>query len=304
MLTLETEARQDHGAMATHSGDKAEPMKGMSGAGGMMGMGGTTDALLNSRLTAPALQYAIGIFPKMSMVKRIPQQSTFKKAGAKKLTVWYGPLELPSVEEKKKHPNSAIIAMDPQGTVFMNQAKGFPGDITMVNGSVTLKYQDGSEANAKTGVYAHHVVFIDTNKRPRVVASCPGKTGTPPVPVSVMLATGEDRGLYQYAPESETFDGGYYVGKEDGIWFTSELVNYASRNQTVYAVAEFDYIEGKSKKDVTSETLSVSQCDGGIGIRPPKGAKIFEVTGKPMTVETDGEIFGIRKCFLSTKYHG
>jgi hypothetical protein len=273
-------------------------MKGMGPPGMSMGMsGGAVDGLLNSRLTAPLLQYSIGIFPHLAMVKKVNLQSDFKRAGAKKMELWYGPLDMISVDEKKKKPNSAIIAMDPQGTTFMNQAKGFPTNLTILRGQVGLKYQDGSVADAKTGVYSHHVVFVDTYKRPRVIAACPGKTGVPAIPISVVLATGEDKNYYQYAAETEGFDGGYFVGKDDAIWFTSELVNYANKNQTVYAVAEFDFIDGKAKLDVSSETLSVSQCDGGIGIRPPPGQKVFEIASKAMTVESDGNVFGVRKWF-------
>jgi hypothetical protein len=204
-------------------------------------------------------------------------------------------------KERKKHPANTVISMDPQGTVFMNQAMGFPNDITILHGQLKLLYQDGKLADTKSGIYNHHVVFIDTNKRPLAVVACPGQSAKPAVPVSVMLATGEDGAIYDYAPDDAKFNGGYYVGKDHGIWFTSELVNYSNENKTVYAVAEFDYVDGKGKFDVTSETLSVSQCDGGIGIHPPKGQTKFEVESKSMKVEHDGSLFGIRKAFSQHK---
>lgn len=185
--------------------------------------------------------------------------------------------------------------MDPQGTVFMNQAIDFPGDITILHGTARLKYADGSLADVKSGIYNHHTVFADTSKRPLAVVACPGKSARPAVPISVMLATGEDNTIYQYASEDAGFNGGYYVGKQDGIWFTAEIVNYSSDNKTIYAVMEFDYVDGKGKVDVTSENLSVTQCDGSIGIRPPKGQKKFDIESKPMKVEHDGALFGIRK---------
>jgi hypothetical protein len=185
--------------------------------------------------------------------------------------------------------------MDPQGTVFMNQAVGFPGDITVLHGTVRLKYQDGTPAGTKTGIYNHHVVFADINKRSLALVACSGKSAKPTVPISVMLATGEDNSIYEYAIEKAGFNGGYYIGKDHGMWFTSEIVNYSNENKTVYAVVEFDYVDGKGKTDVSPETLGVSQCDGGIGLRPPKGQKKFEFESKAMRLQHDGALFGVRK---------
>jgi hypothetical protein len=196
---------------------------------------------------------------------------------------------------KKKNPNNAIIAMDPQGTVFMNQASGFPGDITMLHGTVRLKYEDGTPADTKSGVYNHHVVLADVNKRPLALVACQGQSARPAVPISVMLATGEDNNIYEYAVEREDFSGGYYIGKDHGMWFTSELVNYSNENKTVFAVVDFDYVEGKGKTDVSSETLGVTQCDGNIGLRPPKGQKKFNLESKAMKLEHDGALFGVRE---------
>jgi hypothetical protein len=68
-------------------------------SGGMTGMGGGfNDQMMGSSITAPALQYTVGIFPKLELYQKINSVSKFKKRGAKKLSLWYGPLELPSLE--------------------------------------------------------------------------------------------------------------------------------------------------------------------------------------------------------------
>jgi hypothetical protein len=85
-------------------------MNGMGGMGGMgggmmgMGGGGTVDNLLGSGLTAPALQLAVGIFPKMPLYKKVDSVSKLQKQGAKKMSVWYGPLQLPSLEVFRSLP--------------------------------------------------------------------------------------------------------------------------------------------------------------------------------------------------------
>jgi hypothetical protein len=56
-----------------------------------------------------------------------------------------------------------------------------------------------------------------------------------------------------------------------------------------------NYINGKSKDDVSAESLSVTQCNGAIGIRPKGGEKKFSVASQQMTVQMDATIFGVRK---------
>jgi hypothetical protein len=87
----------DHGPGG--GGDKGHDMMGGGGMGGMMGMsGGINDALMGSSITAPALQSLFGVFPKLELFQKINSISKFKKEGAKRMSLWYGPLQLPSLE--------------------------------------------------------------------------------------------------------------------------------------------------------------------------------------------------------------
>jgi len=268
---------------------------GMGGMGGMGGLGGgVIDSLSNSAITYPALQFVVPMLPKMALYKKEQFQATSKRANAKKYKLWYGPLDLDSKEEKKKNPNKHIIGMDPQGTTFMNRADSFPGDITILSAKVSLVFEDGKTADAKNGIYNHHVVFTDTDKRPIALLACPGQKAKPALPVSVTVGTGEENTSFQYAPESGEIDGGYYVGKRDTLLLAAELVNYSSEKKRVYALIDIDYVPGKGKSDISSETVQVGMCGGAIGIRPPPGQKKFSMASKAMTVQYDGYIFGIR----------
>jgi hypothetical protein len=199
------------------------------------------------------------------------------------------------LQEKKKSPNSNIIGMDPQGTSFINQAAAFPKDITILNAVVKLKYEDGKIASVANGIYNHHVAFADTNKAPPGLVACPGAKAKAGLPISVFVATGEDGNSYTYSVDTADFDGGYFIGKDDGIFLTAEIVNYTNNTKKIYAVVDMTFTNGRAKLDVSSETLSVTQCDGSIGIRPKDGQKKFTVESKNMTVQMDGYIFGVRK---------
>jgi hypothetical protein len=57
-----------------------------------------------------------------------------------------------------------------------------------------------------------------------------------------------------------------------------------------------EYIPGKTKYEVSTEAISVTQCDGtGTGIKPQAGQKKFGETSKEMTIQTDGLLFGSSK---------
>ncbi|KAF2664895.1 hypothetical protein BT63DRAFT_459512 [Microthyrium microscopicum] len=289
-----------HGGHGGQPQDAKSPGGGeMGGMGGMGGMtsgmsGGLIDYMLQSEATPALLQMSIGYMEKTRLAKTMAAEATMKRPGVKRMQLWYGPFDVVTAADRKKTPNSNLQGMDPAGTTFATQAENFPGDMTVLKGSVSLVYEDGSPADVNTGVYNHHVVFADTAKRPVALVSCPNQKAKFTLPISVFLAVGEDGGKYLYAQDDPTFDGGYYVAKGDIMYLTAELVNYTNEKKLVYAKVDFEYLPGKGKLEVTSENLSVTNCDGSIGIRPEKGQKKFSVASKGMTFQRDGYMFGIR----------
>jgi len=171
------------GGMAgmSHGGGEEKPaMAGMS-AGGMGG--GLSDFFLQSSMTQPLLNTFIGVLPTMPMIKKnLDMPSTYKRPGAKKANLVFGPYEIVDAATRKKIPNKNIIAMDPGGTTFMNKVTNFPSDIGLLDAVVKLVYEDGSPATVDNGIYNHHIAFQDTSKKPPAMVACPGQAAKNSVP--------------------------------------------------------------------------------------------------------------------------
>jgi hypothetical protein len=193
--------------------------------------------------------------------------------------------------------------MDPQGTTWQNMLAGFPSDITLLETNTYLVYQNGSAAGISTGVYNHHVTMGDVSRPPVLIASCPGQPPKSSLKLQIFAGVGEDKGRYIYTDQSsDSFSGGYYIGNGDKIFFTSEIVNYSKEEKHLFALIDIEYKAGKAPNgfDVTSETLSVNQCEGdNKGIRPQGDQKKFSVTSKPMTLNVDGFIMNQREYHLA-----
>jgi hypothetical protein len=196
--------------------------------------------------------------------------------------------------------------MDPQGTTWQNMLAGFPSDITILSTETFLVYQNGSQAGISSGVYNHHIAIADLSKPPVLIASCPGKPPASSLKIQVFAGVGEDKGKYIFTDKSpmSTFHGGYYVANKDKIFMTTELVNYSNQDKELFALIDIEYIPGKLANgfDVTSETLSVTQCDTeNKGIQPQGNQKKFSVLSKPMTLNVDGYIMNQRKSSFTSE---
>ena len=288
--------------------DRDEPeMMGMShGPGGMSGggmgsgvkAGGSfADFLMQSSYTQAMLNMVVGMFPDMKMTKKtLDLPSSSKRPGAKSADLWFGPFEIVDAATRKTTKNPNPIAMDPGGTSFTNKITSFPRDITLLDATVKLVYEDGSPASVANGIYNHHIAFQDTAKKPPAMAACPGKPAKLSVPISVFVASGEDGNSYNYAPRLPDFNSGYYIGPKDGIAVMAEIINYSNKTRKIFANVKYNYVPGKPKYDVSSVTLSVTQCEANanVGIKPEKGQKVFSMASKNMTIQMDGYIFAVR----------
>jgi hypothetical protein len=186
--------------------------------------------------------------------------------------------------------------MDPQGTSFDARAE-FPTDISILSAVVTLVNKDSSPATIANGVYNHHIAIADVSKSPVLLTSCPGAGPRSSIPLSVFTGVGEDKGAYTYTTKDGKLNSGYYIGKNDTVFLTAEIVNYTNDTKSLYAVVDLQYTPGNSNLDVTSETLSVTQCEGdGKAIRP-ENKMIFGATSKNLTLQHDGYIFDVREFF-------
>jgi hypothetical protein len=190
--------------------------------------------------------------------------------------------------------------MDPQGTSWQNILGNFPGDMTILSTETFLVYQNGSAAGVNTGIYNHHIAIADLTRPLVLIASCPGEPPKSSLRVQVFAGVGEDKGRYVYTDgqANSSLPGGYYVAKNDKIFMTTELVNYSNQEKQIYMIIDIEYTPGKVANgyDITSETLSVVQCNSeSKAIRPPGDQKVFSVSSKNMTLNVDGYIINQRK---------
>jgi hypothetical protein len=161
---------------------------------------------------------------------------------------------------------------------------------------VSLANPDGTPATVSSGVYNHHVVLADAHKIPLGFVACPGAKAGGSMPISIFASAGEEGGEFHYTTGDPDFSGGYYIPNGDRIFLTTEVVNYNDQPKTIFAVLDMEYIPGRTKYEVSTESISVTQCDGtGTGIKPQPGQKKFEATSKEMTIQMDGFIFGSSK---------
>jgi hypothetical protein len=200
--------------------------------------------------------------------------------------------------------------MDPTGTAYMYTASSeFPRNVTIVENHVSIVYQNGTRANARTGVYQHHLFFADVSKRkidplvcknwqmPQISNPFSLNSGAP---ISVFAGSAEDDSTISFVPGTSQITekptailtentgelrSGYYVDKGDKIMMSVDLVNYRIYPQYIYVAVEFEYTEGKPHNFVDTHvaTINVGMCNGTSGlINAPQGVDKWTITSKEM----------------------
>jgi hypothetical protein len=194
--------------------------------------------------------------------------------------------------------------MDPAGTGWAHSAPDFPRDITLLRGNSTIVYEDGTHAVIGNGLYNHHLVTISPGHKGVGAVGCGTKTRSIFADAgnymgAIFLGGSEDRGDGHYTTERGTFKSGYYIGPNDKVVTSGDVVNYTNDTKTIYVIHDIEYIPGKPKDflDASTQVLSVGMCDGKMGIFQPNSAtKRFSLADeKGETVSRDGYVFNIRE---------
>jgi hypothetical protein len=189
--------------------------------------------------------------------------------------------------------------MDPAGTGWSFMAEDFPKDITILRANSTILYEDGTRAEIKNGLYDHHLIFVDRKKSQPSMAPCEGRA-TIKMPMSIFIGGSEDMSNSMYTTPDGKFNSGYYIGKEDPIMMSGDVVNYTNETKIVYTKSDVEYVQGRSpgQLEVSTQVLSIGACDSLQGvplIHAPNGQKKFTISGKGNTVAQDGYILSTRK---------
>lgn len=192
----------------------------------------------------------------------------------------------------------AAMSLDPNSNSWNSRAMGIPLDATYLFVNALLQFEDGAPATASNGIYNHHLAYVSTKKLVPQFVTCPGNTTlSRRTPATFMGATEEANSSIFTTPDYK-FDSGYYLGPDDKVVVTGEIVNYNNETKNVYAVSDLEYIPGRAKgfKDVATQILQVNQCDGGaeLGLAAPKDRKVYSLDSKNMTALRDGFIMNGR----------
>jgi len=182
-------------------------------------------------------------------------------------------------------------SMDPGGTAWNYLADAdFPRDITILQSDASTVFANGERATIATGVYNHHLIFTNMDKKAPVLISCGGIAPSNNIGMSIIMGGAEDKGAQMFSTLDGKFNSGYYVGKNDRIMMSGDVVNYKNETQTVFAKGEIEYIEGKVKEalETNYQLIDVGICDGkSVMLEPPKGQTKFTYKGQEITMAKD-----------------
>jgi hypothetical protein len=132
--------------------------------------------------------------------------------------------------------------MDPNSETFNNIAVGLPQDATILFQNTTLQYENGDVAAQANGVYNHHVAFVNLNKFAPSFSSCPAGSSSNPLTKtpSTIMGASEEIGSSAYSTPDGKFNSGYYLGKNDKVIMSGEVVNYTNDTKTIYSVSDIE----------------------------------------------------------------
>jgi hypothetical protein len=149
-----------------------------------------------------------------------------------------------------------------------------------LSGATYLTYENESRADVATGVYNHHVAIFDRGKTAKAPLRCSftgfgglgkgkgkglAKRQVANMPGMTQLFGSGDDGLKQsYFSKDSNLKTGFYIGKSDMLFHTSEFVNYHKEPQTVYMTADVEFIPGKPAGylDAMMGAASATGCMG------------------------------------------
>ncbi|KAF2674030.1 hypothetical protein BT63DRAFT_408254 [Microthyrium microscopicum] len=113
---------------------------------------------------------------------------------------------------------------------------------------------------------------------------------------SIFIGQGNEGDATIFAPINSTaLKSGYWIGKDDKIAATAELINYDSKTQDVYITIDVEYLPMESRPAEYLETgisaLQYLQC-GTLALYPPKDRSVTYKSGDSI-VSKDGWIISV-----------
>jgi hypothetical protein len=159
-------------------------------------------------------------------------------------------------------------------TFALSINKGFcndDGPCTVYAGKLGVMFEDGTPATPASGIYIHHVLTTDVNKKTDpFLSACnaptragfsvsslrPGSTG--------FVGVGEDSGDHPvlYTTSDGSLDAGYHVKKGENFEANVVLVNYNKEPKNVLITYDLEWSPGLVGANTKGMLIAVNQCMG------------------------------------------
>jgi hypothetical protein len=146
-------------------------------------------------------------------------------------------------------------------------------------------------------VYLHHVLTVDRSKPPpNFVAYCLSEDELVEIPNPMgmlFLGGGSDANGATYTTPDQKIKSGYYI-KNNTFAMTADIVNYNTKNTTVYITYDLEYVPGKLGADAAATLISVTGCMGP-GFKEADDEQVTNHTSPSFPIRKDGWIINARK---------
>ncbi|QDS74106.1 hypothetical protein FKW77_009732 [Venturia effusa] len=159
-------------------------------------------------------------------------------------------------------------------TFALSINKGFcndAGPCTVYAGKLGVMFADGTPATPEKGIYIHHVLTTDVNKRTEpFLSACnaptragfsvsslrPGSSG--------FVGVGEDSGDHPvlYTTEDGTVDAGYHIKQGEKFEANVVLVNYNKEPKNVLVTYDLEWSPGLVGANTKGMLIAINQCMG------------------------------------------
>jgi len=180
--------------------------------------------------------------------------------------------------------------MDPPGTAYSDAVGAdLPKDAMIISSKTTLVNEQYKRVYTNSdGLYNHHLTFVNMNKHANIWLACNGTPVPETTPWTIFIGSEAGEVKIPWTPESKTLKSGYYVGKNDYVALSIDIVNYNNQDVVVYADTEIEYLPGRYSEYGHGEQrlIPVGLCDskdtwrGSTSIHPPAGKKKIVWEGK------------------------
>jgi hypothetical protein len=206
--------------------------------------------------------------------------------------------------------------MDVKSDILVRTLKGLPNNAAILSGRLDTIFENGTRADAKSGVYIHHLLVADVGKTSAPFALCPGghnqKKFVPWLASHIVESIGA--GLIQagndqvasptiYASPKGPLKSAFLTGFDDTFLLEAEIVNYNTENTTIYLQMEAEYLPEipSDYLDASALVFSATGCSSP-GYRPPGNNPKYNFTSEPFIMDRNGYILNMRKfsekCYL------